>query len=116
MIAMSILIFALGLAIGSFLNVCIYRLPQDLSIHSPRRSFCPECLTTIRFYDNIPVLSYLFLKGRCRHCDTEISKGLPARRTDDRYPVSVLTVSVRPDARTFAQLSIHQSVDTYRLD
>ena len=77
MIAMSILIFALGLAIGSFLNVCIYRLPQGLSIHSPRRSFCPECRTPIRFYDNIPVLSYLFLKGHCRHCDTAISKVYP---------------------------------------
>ena len=77
MIAMSILISALGLAIGSFLNVCIYRLPQGLSIHSPRRSFCPECRTTIRFYDNLPLLSYLFLKGRCRHCGVEISKIYP---------------------------------------
>ncbi len=77
MIAMSILIFALGLIIGSFLNVCIYRIPQALSIHSPRRSFCPICRTTIRFYDNIPVLSYLFLRGRCRHCSTEISKVYP---------------------------------------
>jgi leader peptidase (prepilin peptidase)/N-methyltransferase len=77
MIAMSILIFALGLAIGSFLNVCIYRIPQGFSIHSPRRSFCPECRSSIRFYDNIPVLSYLLLRGRCRHCDTEISKVYP---------------------------------------
>ena len=77
MIAMSILIFVLGLAIGSFLNVYIYRLPQGLSIHSPRRSFCPECRTTIRFYDNIPVLSYLLLRGHCRHCNTEISKVYP---------------------------------------
>lgn len=77
MIAMSILIFALGLIIGSFLNVCIYRIPQGLSIHSPRRSFCPECRTTIRFYDNIPVLSYLYLRGRCRHCGSEISKIYP---------------------------------------
>ena len=77
MIAMSSLIFVLGLAIGSFLNVCIYRLPQGLSIHSPRRSFCPECRTSIRFYDNIPILSYLFLRGRCRHCDTKISRVYP---------------------------------------
>ena len=77
MIAMSILIFALGLAIGSFLNVCIYRIPQGLSIHSPRRSFCPECRMSIRLYDNIPVLSYLFLRGRCRHCGAEISKVYP---------------------------------------
>ena len=73
MIAMSILIFVLGLTIGSFLNVCIHRIPQNISINSPRRSFCPECRAPIRFYDNIPVLSYLFLKGRCRDCDTQIS-------------------------------------------
>lgn len=74
MIAMPILIFALGLVIGSFLNVCIYRIPQkNLSIHSPRRSFCPGCRTPIRFYDNIPVLSYLLLRARCRYCDTQIS-------------------------------------------
>ena len=69
-----ILIFLFGLAIGSFLNVCIYRIPRaDLSIHSPRRSFCPECNTPISPYDNIPVLSYLLLRGKCRHCSATIS-------------------------------------------
>ena len=69
-----VLIFLFGLAIGSFLNVCIYRIPRaDLSIHSPRRSFCPECNTPISPYDNIPVLSYLILQGKCRHCSTTIS-------------------------------------------
>ena len=69
-----VLIFLFGLAIGSFLNVCIYRIPRaDLSIHSPRRSFCPECNTPISPYDNIPVLSYLILRGKCRHCSTTIS-------------------------------------------
>ena len=67
-------IFALGLLIGSFLNVCIYRIPRDgLSINSPRWSFCTECRAAIRFYDNIPVLSYVLLRGRCRHCRTRIS-------------------------------------------
>ena len=46
---------------------------EELSIHSPRRSFCPECNTPISPYDNIPVLSYLFLRGKCRHCRTTIS-------------------------------------------
>lgn len=69
-----ILIFILGLAIGSFLNVCIYRIPRaDMSIYSPRRSFCPECNQSIKFYDNIPLLSYLFLRGKCRHCEAKIS-------------------------------------------
>ena len=68
------IIFLFGTAIGSFLNVCIYRIPlPDVSIHSPRRSFCPECHETINFYDNIPVLSYLFLWGKCRYCKTKIS-------------------------------------------
>ena len=71
---MWVFIFFLGLAVGSFLNVCIYRIPlPDVSIHSPRRSFCPECKAPIHFYDNIPVLSYLLLRGRCRSCNAKIS-------------------------------------------
>ena len=71
---MQILIFLLGLTIGSFLNVCIYRIPRsDMSVYSPRRSFCPACNQTIRFYDNIPLLSYLFLRGKCRYCKAKIS-------------------------------------------
>lgn len=69
-----IIIFLLGLAIGSFLNVCIYRIPRTgLSVHSPRRSFCTQCSQPIRAYDNIPLLSYLFLRGKCRHCKAKIS-------------------------------------------
>ena len=61
-----------GLLIGSFLNVCIYRLPLDMSIASPARSFCPACEKTIAWYDNIPVLSYVRLRGRCRQCRERI--------------------------------------------
>ena len=57
---LALAIFALGLAFGSFLNVCIYRLPRDLSVVRPR-SACPDCEQPIRFYDNIPVLSWLIL-------------------------------------------------------
>ena len=72
------LILVLGLTIGSFLNVCIYRIPRNgLSIHSPRWSICPECQATIRFYDNIPVLSYFLLRARCRDCGTRISAVYP---------------------------------------
>ena len=71
---MWVFIFFSGLAIGSFLNVCIYRIPlSDVSIHSPRRSFCPECKKPINFYDNIPILSYLLLRRRCRQCKAKIS-------------------------------------------
>lgn len=64
--------FLFGLCIGSFLNVCIYRLPASKTITDPPRSICPSCNRQIRYYDNIPVLSYLWLKGRCRHCGTRI--------------------------------------------
>ncbi len=68
------LIFVLGLVTGSFLNVCIYRIPREgLSIHVPQRSFCPGCQTPIRAYDNVPVLSYLLLQGHCRACGSKIS-------------------------------------------
>ena len=71
---MWVFIFFFGLAVGSFLNVCIYRIPRaDVSIHSPRRSFCPECRNPINVYDNIPVLSYLLLRGKCRQCRATIS-------------------------------------------
>ena len=67
----------LGLLVGSFLNVCIYRFPRDLTVVRPR-SFCPECEKPIAWYDNVPLLSFVLLKGRCRHC----GKPIPAR-----YPI-----------------------------
>jgi len=68
--------FVFGLALGSFLNVCIYRIPLKKSIVRPPSS-CPQCGNGIRFYDNIPVISYIVLKGRCRHCGTPISLRYP---------------------------------------
>jgi leader peptidase (prepilin peptidase) / N-methyltransferase len=66
-----------GLILGSFLNVCIYRMPRDLSVARPARSFCPACEQTINWYDNVPVLSYAWLAGKCRHCRAEISVRYP---------------------------------------
>lgn len=70
--------FVLGLVVGSFLNVCIHRLPRELTVWSPARSFCPHCEKSLAWYDNVPVLSYLMLRGRCRHCGSAISWRYPA--------------------------------------
>jgi leader peptidase (prepilin peptidase)/N-methyltransferase len=73
-----------GLLIGSFLNVCVYRWPRDLSVVRPR-SFCPGCDKRIAWYDNIPVLSYALLRGRCRHCHESIPW---------RYPVVEVATAI----------------------
>lgn len=76
--------FIFGLVIGSFLNVCVSRLPKGLSIISPR-SRCPLCLAPISFFDNIPLISFLLLRGRCRGCGAPISF---------RYPLTELLTAV----------------------
>ena len=69
-------VFILGSVIGSFLNVCIYRIPAGESVVTPR-SRCPHCLTTIRWYHNLPVLSWILLKGRCAYCSAPFSARYP---------------------------------------
>jgi len=68
----AIIVFILGAVVGSFLNVCIHRLPREESIVYPS-SRCPHCRQSIAWYDNIPLVSYIFLKGRCRSCKEAIS-------------------------------------------
>lgn len=72
-----IILVIIGLSIGSFANVCIFRLPRECL--SPFRgfSFCPACFNTIRWYDNIPIISFILLKGRCRFCKASISFRYP---------------------------------------
>lgn len=102
-----------GAMVGSFVNVLIYRLPREsLTVNKPRRSFCPACGTAIAWYDNIPILSYLRLAGKCRGCGTGISL---------RYPmVEILTallfaglVWVKEPANMEAQLSWGIHLGTY---
>ncbi len=78
------LAFLCGLLFGSFLNVCIYRIPRDLSVVTPR-SFCPECGEQLSWLQNIPVASYVFLCGRCRQCGQPI--GI-------RYPLVELSTAI----------------------
>lgn len=76
---------AVGLCIGSFLNVVVYRLPRNRSLRSPLWSACPNCKKRIHFIDNIPVLSFLLLRGRCRVCDIPIAT---------RYPVVEISMAL----------------------
>lgn len=69
----SVVAFVLGAVVGSFLNVCIYRLPLDLSVNQPRRSFCPSCKKQIPWQQNLPLLSWIFLRGRCANCGSRIA-------------------------------------------
>ena len=73
---LEVISFVFGAIIGSFLNVCIHRLPKEESIVTPG-SHCPQCKNPIRFYDNLPLLSYLVLRGKCRHCGQPISLQYP---------------------------------------
>ncbi len=76
LVALAVGLGLFGLIVGSFLNVVIYRVPRDESIVAPR-SHCPACGMTIRAFDNIPVVSYLVLRGRCRSCKASISVRYP---------------------------------------
>lgn len=71
-----VFIFLIGSCIGSFLNVCIYRLPKEKSIVMPN-SFCPKCKTPINWFDNIPILSWFILRGKCRKCSEKFSFRYP---------------------------------------
>jgi len=73
---LSLISIVFGAIVGSFLNVCIFRLPKEESIIWPG-SHCPHCKTPIKFYDNIPLVSYLMLKGKCRQCHGSISLRYP---------------------------------------
>jgi leader peptidase (prepilin peptidase)/N-methyltransferase len=94
-----ILVFLLGCCLGSFYNVVIHRLPRGMSLVRPA-SHCPVCLHPVSFYDNLPVISYLVLMGRCRRCKAHISP---------RYPlVEILTGGLA--VLLFRKYGLHQQV------
>src|ERR1700684_2309947 len=101
------LAFLAGLLIGSFLNVCIFRLPRDLSVMKPARSFCPFCEETIAWYDNIPVLSFILLRAKCRRCGAEIPLRYPAVElaTGIAFAICVAVLGVAPLAFKYALFS-----------
>lgn len=95
-IVVAVFVFVTGLMVGSFLNVCIWRLPRGQTVSEPRNSECPRCHTQLSVWDNIPLLSFLFLRARCRYCGQPISW---------RYPlVEALTAVV------FAAIYVGQGV------
>lgn len=73
----AVVVWLLGLAVGSFLNVVVYRLPRGLSIGEPVWSFCPHCKRTLAWFDNLPVLGWLLVRGRCRYCHAPVSVQYP---------------------------------------
>lgn len=92
-IFISIFIFIFGLVIGSFLNVLIFRLPINVSILYPSSS-CPYCKSKIKFYDNIPLISYIVLHGRCRHCGHKISLIYPMTELLTAFIFYILFIKV----------------------
>ena len=77
LVGFNILVFITGLIFGSFLNMLIYRLPLGISLINPKRSICASCNYKIKWYENIPLFSYLFLKGKCSNCNEKISISYP---------------------------------------
>ena len=81
----SVAVFVFGLVCGSFLNAVVHRLPRGIGLAHPRRSFCPQCGRSLPWYENIPVLSWLWLRGQCSGCQARISA---------RYPLVELLTAV----------------------
>ena len=109
--AVAALAFLPGLAIGSFLNVVAARIPARISIASPRSS-CPGCATEIAWYDNIPLLSYVLLRGRCRGCtaaDLARSTRLVELSTAVLVSACILDFGVTRDARSSRRSSVRRS-------
>lgn len=100
MVIIAVLVFLYGVVIGSFLNVCIYRIPRK-SFFSSRSSFCTCCKHPLRWYDLIPIFSYVFLGGRCRYCRERISPRYPLVELSNGVIWLVSFLLFRGDLATF---------------
>jgi len=100
---------AAGLVVGSFANVCIHRLPRGESVVTPR-SRCPQCASPIGVADNVPVLSYLALRGRCRRCGVRISPRYPAVEAANGLLYLALAASLGPAPRAFVLMAFTTAV------
>ena len=98
-----IYLFIFGCCLGSFINVVIYRLPLNQSIVYPK-SRCPKCKTKIKFYDNLPLISWLLLKGKCRACKTKISFS---------YPIVELSTALLVWLNIYANPSIYSQLTVF---
>ena len=96
--------FLLGLVVGSFANVCIHRLPLGQSVVRPP-SRCPDCGALIRAFDNMPIVAWLLLRGRCRSCRAPISWRYPAVETVNGLLWLALAFAHGPAARTFVEMA-----------
>lgn len=98
----SVASFILGACIGSFLNVCIYRMPRDMSVNQPKRSFCPNCKYQIPWWNNLPLISWLALRGKCANC----KKPIPFRYFGVEFLTAILFLTawlrVCPDEMALA--------------
>jgi len=106
---LGVLVFLFGAVVGSFLNVCIYRLPRGRSLVNPSQSYCPRCHEPIAWYDNIPLVSYLALGRQCRHCGSLISPRyfLVELLTAAAFVVVFRTLLARGQAETTGVLVVY---------
>ncbi len=80
MIVFAVFATVIGAIIGSFLNVCIHRMPLGIPLGNPKRSFCPNCKRTIPWYENLPIASWILLGGKCKGCGVKSRRAISSSK------------------------------------